>query len=144
MCWYFKTLGDCVTVWCGDWVALWCLPSRTWKGKCRRQWPKRCLIISVTPPPLSSYWQWLLLPLWMLPTEMRWARVTLLSPGTFDYFVFWTILFVLVFRCLKKGPPTLRTTPISLAPRQRRLLLWALPTKAQWRESRLPSSQQET
>lgn len=45
--------------------------SRTWKERCRRPWLRKCLTSSVTPPPPSNYWQWLRLPLWTPPTEMR-------------------------------------------------------------------------
>lgn len=141
--WYFKRMCG---LRCWDLLALWYPPSRTWKERCRRQWLRRCLIISVTPPPLSSYWQWLLLPLWMPPTEMRSARLTWLLSIMSDYFPFTLGLLsdVIARRYSRKGLPTLRTMPINLAPQQRRLLPWARPTKAQWRESRLLSSQQET
>lgn len=53
-------------------------------------------------------------------------------------------VFKILCRFLKIELPTLRTMPTDLVPQQRRLLLSAQQTRAQWRESRLPSSQQET
>lgn len=77
--------------------------------------------------------------------EVSEAHLTLVyNVLLFPTYPFGLLSDVIVRRYSRKGPPTLRTMPINLAPQQRRPLPWALPTKAQWRESRLLSSQQET
>lgn len=77
-------------------------------------------------------------------TALRFSSVyrlrALLFPGT----ILDNCFCLIMCRSLTKELPTLRITPISLAPRRRRRPLLAPLTRAQWRESRLQSSRQET
>lgn len=146
-----KTLCECWLIVTFVWPHL-----RIWKERCKRRWLRRCLTSSVTQLPPSSYWQWPLPPRSTPPTEMRSAAQSLYYYDLTAvilfhlYYIYWqgvlllpeiildNCFYLIMCRSLTKELPTLRITPISLAPQPRRLLLLALLTRARWRESRLP------